>query len=84
MVVMPQVSLYIDQEVLDNARRRAKAKNISLSKHVNTVLSNEISSEWPTDYWSLFGSLNDDSFVISADTPFNKIEEKVSFDDLVS
>jgi hypothetical protein len=76
---MSQVSLYIDQEVLDAARRNARIKNISLSKYVTEALAGQDDSGWPEGYWDLFGALDDASFERPLDTPFDRVESKVTF-----
>ena len=76
---MPQVSLYLEQDILDNARRSARFENISLSKYVSRTLARNSGSGWPEGYWELFGALDDDSFSRSEDTPFNEVSTPVSF-----
>ncbi|MCL2808287.1 MAG: toxin-antitoxin system, antitoxin component [Coriobacteriia bacterium] len=70
---MPQVSLYIDQELLDAAKLNARFENISLSKYVSRALESSADVGWPTGYWELFGSLSDGSFVEPEDVPFDEI-----------
>ena len=76
---MPQVSLYLEQGLLDNARRNARFENISLSKYVSRALARKTDSGWPEGYWELFGALEDDSFVRPKDMPFNEASQQVSF-----
>jgi hypothetical protein len=60
---MPQVSLYLEENTLGFARRKAQENGLSLSKYVATVLAEKSASMWPEDYFSLFGALQDDTFV---------------------
>jgi len=76
---MSQVSLYLDQEVLETARRNARIENISLSKYVSRALMKQAEAGWPQNYWELFGALADDTFVCPEDVPFNQISETVRF-----
>ena len=76
---MPQVSLYLEQELLDSARRNARFEKISLSKYVSRALKRNTESEWPEGYWELFGALQDDTFVSPEDTPFDEVSKQVSF-----
>ena len=76
---MPQVSLYLDQEVLDCAKRNARIENISLSKYVTHALANNAGSGWPKGYWDLFGALTDESFVSPEDIPFDQVGSQVVF-----
>jgi hypothetical protein len=76
---MPQVSLYLDQEALDLARRNARISNISLSRYVSRALIEQGECNWPEGYWNLFGSLLDNSFELADDTPFDQFPSKVEF-----
>jgi hypothetical protein len=60
---MPQVSLYLEENILAFARRKAKENKQSVSKYVASVLEEKTTSVWPEGYFALFGSLQDDSFV---------------------
>jgi len=76
---MPQVSLYLDQDVLDNARRNARIQNISLSKYVTHALADNAGSGWPKGYWDLFGALADEGFTCPEDVPFDQVDSQVVF-----
>jgi hypothetical protein len=76
---MPQVSLYLEQEILDVARRNARIENISLSKYVSRELGKSVGSGWPKGYWKLFGALEDESFTRPADLPFDQAAKPVEF-----
>jgi hypothetical protein len=76
---MPQVSLYLDQDVLDTARLNARSEGISLSKYVTHALARNADSSWPHGYWELFGALTDESFVYPEDVPFNQVNSHVVF-----
>lgn len=76
---MPQVSLYIEQDVLDDARRNAHIEKISLSKYVSRTLSERSKTGWPEGYWNLFGALEDETFSRPADIPFNQTTDRVAF-----
>jgi hypothetical protein len=78
--VMPQVSVYLDEEVLSAARQWASRENLSLSKYISNALMDKADVGWPSGYWDLFGSLADDSFEIATDVAFNEVAgEKVSY-----
>lgn len=59
---MPQLSLYIDAETLAKIEKAAKISNTSISKWVSGRLLESLSSSWPDNYESLFGSICDDTF----------------------
>ena len=59
---MPQISLYIDSDTLKKITNRAKREGQSISKWVKSRISESIEKDWPADYFSLFGSIDDKSF----------------------
>lgn len=67
---MPQLSLYIDDDTMNGLRKRASLNDESLSKYVVRLIKNDASDGWPEGYWSLFGSVSDDSFSAPADLSF--------------
>ena len=76
---MPQVSLYLEQSVLEVARSKARIEKISLSKYVSRTLSKDATTGWPKGYWDLFGALTDDSFVRPDDVPFDQVANEGKF-----
>jgi len=76
---MSQVSLYLEQEILETARRNARLESISLSKYVSRALVKQAESGWPQGYWELFGALKDDTFVCPVDVPFDQVSEQLAF-----
>jgi len=44
---MPQLHLYVPQQVADELRRRAEAEGVSTSKYLATVVERELSTDWP-------------------------------------
>ena len=59
---MPQVSLYLDNRTLKAVETKAKARKISISKYVKEAIEKDIHSNWPKDYFALFGSIKDAAF----------------------
>jgi hypothetical protein len=59
---MPQVSLYIDKETLGKIEELAQKSHTSISKWVGNNLKKLIKDDYPEDFFSLFGVLDDDSF----------------------
>jgi hypothetical protein len=56
-VIMPQISLYIDEYTLKKVENRAKQENTSVSKWVGESIKKSISDEYPKGFFELFGSL---------------------------
>ena len=65
---MPQISLYLDEEIHQEIEARAKLNQTSISKFVVTTLKAQLSKGWPSGYKNVFGSISDNSF-IKHDTP---------------
>lgn len=59
---MPQISLYIDDDTLKKISNRAKREGQSISKWVKEKISESITKDWPADYFTLFGSIKDETF----------------------
>ncbi len=59
---MPQLSLYLDNATLKAVETKAKARKISISKYVKEAIEKDIHSNWPKDYFTLFGSIQDVKF----------------------
>jgi len=59
---MPQISLYIDADILNKIEAAAKIDNKSISKWVSEKLRESFENNWPTNYKNLFGCIDDDTF----------------------
>jgi hypothetical protein len=59
---MPQLSLYVNSNTLKKVESAAKRENISISQWVRVKIEKSIEKNWSDDYFSLFGSISDDSF----------------------
>lgn len=54
---MPQLHLYVPEEVAVRLRERAKAQGLSLSKYLAEVVAKEVVGGWPVGYFeSVVGS----------------------------
>ena len=63
---MPQLSLYIDNDMYSELEKRARLNNMSISRLVANILKSIFSKDWPDGYHSVFGSINDESFARQA------------------
>ncbi len=59
---MPQVSIYVDEDLLKKIERAAKKEHASISKWVQEKLRRALEDTWPKGYFELFGSLADTDF----------------------
>ena len=58
---MPQISLYVDQETLEKIEKEAQKNNASISKWVGNNIKKILKDNYPEDYFTLFGSIKDDT-----------------------
>lgn len=57
---MPQLHLYVSDEVAERLRERAAKENMSLSRYLARLVEREASAGWPPGYFTeLFGSWED-------------------------
>ncbi len=59
---MPQLSLYVDAETLKKIEKAAGLENTSISKWVTRKIAEHLEKNWPENYRSLYGSIDDNSF----------------------
>ena len=59
---MPQISLYIDQELLELVENAAKHEHLSISRWVGTQLRKTLRPTYTEHFEDLFGSVKDRSF----------------------
>lgn len=62
-MLMPQISLYIDEPTLRKIENAASRQHISISKWVAEQIRSRVDPIYPKDFEDLFGSVSDDSFV---------------------
>lgn len=77
---MPQVSLYLDNRTLKAVENKAKARKISVSKYVKEAIEKDIHSNWPKDYFALFGSIKDSTLKRPKALSFNSDRVKAQFE----
>ena len=56
---MPQLSIYMDDRLLDRVRTAAKIEGASLSGWARKKLTHALEKTWPQGYFAVFGSLAD-------------------------
>ena len=61
--MMPQLSLYLDDDIHRELEARARINKSSISKFVVNILKTHFSTDWPDGYQNLYGSINDESFI---------------------
>lgn len=69
---MPQISLYIEKEILKKVEIAAKLENKSISKWVASQIKSNLRKQYPEDYFSLFGSITDENFIEPNEINFNE------------
>jgi hypothetical protein len=48
---VPQINFYVPRETAEELRRRAKAMKLPVSKYVAGIVSKEVVSGWPRDFF---------------------------------
>lgn len=72
---MPQLHCYVPEEVAAQFQQKAKQAHLSVSKYLAKLIKNEIISQWPEDYFELFGSWEGDPFELPKQGIYEKREE---------
>ena len=67
---MPQISLYIDEKTLKKVESAAMRQHTSISKWVAEQIRARVEPAYPYDYESLFGSIDDPTFIEPEETGF--------------
>jgi len=57
---MAQLHCYVPDEIAEQFHQKAKHAHMSVSKYLASLVKNEICSQWPDDYFDLFGSWEGD------------------------
>jgi hypothetical protein len=70
---MAQVTIYLDKNAAQKARRAARHAGLSLSGWLRAMISNLPDSRWPDDFDRLYGSVPDPDFVEPADLPAERV-----------
>ena len=74
---MPQVSLYIDKITLEKIEKLARKNKTSISKWVGNNLKKIIQDDYPEDFFTLFGSLQDNTFKEPEELSFEKDTRRI-------
>ena len=64
LLIMPQLTIYLDEETEEKAREAAQRAGFSLSRWAREKLSAaaDVGKTWPEGYFDLFGSIDDPGF----------------------
>ena len=60
---MPQLSLYLDDDIHRELETRARLSKTSISRFVISTLKTYFSKSWPDGFQNIFGSITDESFI---------------------
>ena len=62
---MPQACIYMDEVTMAHAREQAARSNISLSRHLSSLVEErQRASQWPDSFFATFGALADTDFAL--------------------
>ena len=48
---MPQFHLYVNEEMAEYVKRRAKAKGVSVSRYLAELVQRDVKTGWPKDFF---------------------------------
>ncbi|HFE36984.1 MAG TPA: hypothetical protein ENK06_01020 [Gammaproteobacteria bacterium] len=58
---MPQLHCYVPETTLKQLQQKAEQAHLSISKYLALLIQKDLSSQWPKDYFELFGSWEGES-----------------------
>ena len=53
---MPQLHCYVPESTMELLRQKAKNSHLSISKYLALLIQKDINTEWPDDFFDLYGS----------------------------
>lgn len=66
---MPQLSLYLTDEEMENLRESAARAGVSMSKYAaQAIVEKKKGQQWPAGFFDLYGSIDDPSFTAPDDS----------------
>ena len=69
---MPQLSLYIDQELYMEIKTIAEKKNTSISRVVNGMIKENLDNSWPEGFLDFYyGAMKDDPIEEPEEIPWS-------------
>jgi hypothetical protein len=71
---MAHVNLYLQDDLADQLRVRAKAANTSMSGYVSSLLDAGETAEWPKDYFEKVCGFLQEKFEEPADPPPDSVD----------
>lgn len=78
---MPQLSLYLDDAAMAGLREDAAREGMSLSRFARMKICGHRAACWPESFWSTYGALTDETFVLPEKLDFAMDSPRGSFDD---
>ncbi|MCL1905134.1 MAG: hypothetical protein FWG19_03310 [Methanomassiliicoccaceae archaeon] len=66
---MAQLSMYMETDLYEKVKARAKEKGMSFSGYVSSVLVERLAVSWPEGYFDLIGSITDETFQAPEELP---------------
>lgn len=66
---MAQITIQLDADTLKVLESEAAKNHLSVSKWIKKRILRGLKNDWPEDYFSLFGSLDEDDLVEPQEIP---------------
>ena len=77
---MVQLSLYLDETEMNDLRKNAASKGVSLSRYARGVLNNDSkTNSWSSSFLTTFGAIKDDSFKVPEEIPWSLDAKRLEF-----
>jgi hypothetical protein len=67
---MTQICIQLDDSILKALEATAARNNTSVSEWIKDRIHQELKPEWPDNYFSLFGVLDEDDLLEPTEIPF--------------
>ncbi len=74
---MPQIHCYVPDDLAKKFQAKAKQSHLSVSKYLALLIKKEVSNQWPTDYFKLFGQWQGDPLERPSEDDF---EQRLNID----
>lgn len=71
---MAQLHFYIPDAIAEKIKAKAKTAHLSVSKYMAELAKREVETQWPDDYFELFGSWHGEALKRPEQLEFEKRE----------
>jgi len=69
---MAEISIQLDDTILKVLEAKASRRNLSIADWIKERIDDGLNQEWPENYFTVFGSLNDEDLEEASEIPFSQ------------